>query len=112
EIAIRTAIGAGRARLARQLLTENLAITALGGGLGLLLAGCLLRALALVGPRDIPRLSEATLDIPVLLFGAAVTIIVGLLAGMAPVLAAGRVDLTVALKDGAPGSGGSPRGHS
>src|SRR5204862_7432087 len=79
EIAIRTAIGAGRARLARQLLTENLAITALGGGLGLLLAGCLLQALAPVGPRDITRLSEATLDLPVLASAAAVTIIAGLL---------------------------------
>jgi putative ABC transport system permease protein len=110
EMAIRTAIGAGRARLARQLLTENLVVAALGGGLGLLLAGLCLRAVALVGPRDIPRLADATLDIPVLLFAAAVTVIVGMLAGVAPVFTAGKVDLTGALKKGSAGSG--RRGHS
>jgi putative ABC transport system permease protein len=110
EIAIRAAIGAGRARLTRQLLTENLVIAALGGGLGLALAGLCLRILKLVGPRDIPRLSEAALDVPVLLFTAAVTLIAGLLAGAAPVFVAGKADLTIALKEGAPGSAGARRG--
>lgn len=109
EMAIRIAIGAGRARLARQLLTENLVIAALGGGLGLALAAWCLRTLVLIGPRNIPRLSEVRLDVPVLLFGAAVTMLVGLFAGVAPAFTSGKVDLTVSLKEGAAGSGGGKR---
>ena len=112
EMAIRVAIGAGRARLARQLLTENLVISALGGGLGLVLAAWCLRTLVLIGPRDIPRLSEARLDVPVFLFGAAVTILVGLFAGVAPAFTAGKVDLTVSLKESSAGSGGGRRGQA
>ena len=112
EIAIRTAIGAGVARLARQLLTENIAIAVLGGAVGLLLAKLCLRTLVSIGPRNIPRLSEATLDFHVLLFGAAVTAIVGLLATIAPVFTARKVDLTVALKEGSSGSGQGTGGHS
>ena len=105
EIAVRVAIGAGRARLARQLLTENIVVAVIGGALGLLLAGWCLRTLIVLGPRDIPRLADAGLDVPVLLFAVGVSIVVGLLAGLAPVLSAGRVDLTTALKDGSPTSG-------
>ncbi|HYL62878.1 MAG TPA: ABC transporter permease [Candidatus Methylomirabilis sp.] len=111
EIAVRVAIGAGRSRLARQLLTENLVIAAIGGLLGLLLAAWCLRTFILIGPRDIPRLSDATLDVPVLLFAAAISIAVGLLAGLAPVLTAGKVDLTVALKEGSPTAGTGKRGQ-
>jgi predicted permease len=111
EIAIRVAIGAGRARLVRQLLTENIVTAAIGGALGLLLAGWCLRALILIGPGDIPRLTEATLDIPVLLFAAAISVAVGLLAGLAPVLNAGKVDLTTALKEGSPTAGTGRRGQ-
>jgi putative ABC transport system permease protein len=112
EIAIRTAVGAGQARLARQLLTENLIIAALGGGLGLLLAGFCLRTLVVMGPSDIPRLSEATLDLQVLMFAAAITITVGLLSGVAPVFTAGKVDLTLALKEGSTASGAGRRWQS
>jgi len=111
EIAIRTAIGAGRRRLARQLLTENLVLAAIGGGLGLLLAGLCLRTLVVSGPSSIPRLAEASVDVPVLLFAAVVTVIVALLAGLAPVFTAGRVDLTLALKEGSAASGAGRRGH-
>jgi putative ABC transport system permease protein len=112
EMAIRIAIGAGRARLVRQLLTENLVIAVQGGGLGLALAAWCLRTLVLIGPRNIPRLSDASLDLPVLLFGAAVTLLVGLFAGVAPAFTAGKVDLTVSLKEGSAGSGGSKRGQA
>jgi predicted permease len=112
EIAIRAAIGAGRGRLARQLLTENLVLAALGGGLGLLMARACLRTLLAAAPAGIPRLAEAGLDVQVLGFCAAVTIVVGLLAGLAPVFTAGKVDLVVALKEGSPGAGGGRRGHS
>jgi predicted permease len=104
EIAVRMAIGASRARLARQLLTENLVLASIGGVLGLLLAAWCLRTLIIIGPRDIPRLSDAALDLPVLLFATAVSISVGLSAGLAPVLNAGKVDLTTALKEGSPTS--------
>jgi predicted permease len=112
EIAIRVAIGAGRARLVRQLLTENIVIAAIGGAWGLLLAGWCLRTLILIGPRDIPRLTEATLDIPVLLFAVVISVAVGLLAGLAPVLNAGKVDLTTALKEGSPTAGTGRRGQT
>jgi len=112
EIAIRVAIGAGRARLARQLLTENIVIAVIGGALGLFLAGWSLRMLILIGPRDIPRLTEATLDLPVLLFAAVISVAVGLLAGLAPVWNAGKVDLTTALKEGSPTASAGKRGEA
>jgi predicted permease len=112
EIAVRVAIGAGRARLIRQLLTENLVVAAIGGVLGLLLAAWCLRALIWIGPHDIPRLTEARLDLPVLLFAAAISSVVGLLAGIAPVWNAGKVDLTTALKEGLPTSGTGKRGQA
>jgi predicted permease len=112
EIAVRMAIGAGRGRLARQLLTENLVVAAIGGALGLLFASWCLRALVLIGPVDIPRLSEATLDLPVLTFAAIISIVVGLLAGLAPVSTAGKVDLTIALREGSPASGTGKRGQA
>jgi putative ABC transport system permease protein len=99
EIAIRAAIGAGRARLVHQLLTENLLLAALGGAAGGLLAEWGSRALIAVGPRDIPRLAETTFDWRVLLFAAAITLLTGLFTGIAPVIAAGRADLVSALKD-------------
>jgi len=111
EIAIRAAIGAGRRRIARQLLTENLVMAALGGGLGVLLAYFCLRVIQHAGPRSIPRLAEAAIDVPVLIFAVLVTCASGLLAALAPLMGAGRLDLSRALKEGAPGSGsGRKRG--
>ena len=112
EIAVRVAVGAGRGRLARQLLTENLVVAAIGGALGVLFASWCLRTLVLIGPSDIPRLSEATLDLPVLTFAVIISIVVGLLAGLAPVSTAGKVDLTLALKEGSPASGTGRRGQT
>ena len=96
EIAVRTAVGAGQSRLARQLLTENLVIATAGGVIGVALAGIGLKSLIALAPGAIPRLSEATLDLPVLVFALAITLLVGLLAGAAPSLGARRVDLTIA----------------
>ncbi|HET6218663.1 MAG TPA: FtsX-like permease family protein, partial [Acidobacteriaceae bacterium] len=78
EMAIRPAIGAGRSRLAQQLLTETVLVTCLGGVFGVLLAGIGLRAMETLGPQDIPRLSEASMNLPVLIFAAALTLTVGL----------------------------------
>ena len=99
EIAIRAAIGAGRTRLVRQVLTENLLLAALGGVAGGLLAQWGSRTLIAMGPREIPRLAETTFDWRVLLFAAAITLLTGLFTGIAPVLTAGRLDLVSALKD-------------
>jgi predicted permease len=112
EMAIRTAIGAGRSRLARQLLTETLLITLLGGAFGILLAGFGLRAMETLGPRDIPRLSEAALNLPVLVFAAALTLAVGLFCSLVPVLSSGKVNLSVLLKESSTGAGSGRVGHT
>ena len=85
ELAIRTALGAGRVRLARELLLENLLLALAGGALGLGLAAAALRLLAAVGPATIPRLREITLDSTVVLFTLGVSILSALLFGSIPV---------------------------
>lgn len=112
EIAIRTAIGAGRTRLVRQLLTENLLLAVLGGASGLLLAQWCLGVLLSIRPNNIPRLAETTLDFPVFLFAGAISILAGLLVGLAPVFTAGKLDLVSALKDSSRGATGAKSGQS
>jgi len=112
ELAIRTAIGAGRSRLARQLLTETVLITLVGGACGLLLAGFGLRAIEVLGPRDIPRLSEASLNLPVLIFAAALTLAVALICSLVPLVSSDKVNLTILLKESSTGSGASRIGHT
>ena len=112
ELAIRTAIGAGRSRLARQLLTETVLITLVGGAFGILLAGFGLRAIEVLGPRDIPRLSEASLNLPVLIFAAALTLAVALICSLVPLVSSDKVNLTILLKESSTGSGTSRIGHT
>jgi putative ABC transport system permease protein len=112
EMAIRTAIGAGRRRLARQLLTETVSITLLGGAFGIVLAGFGLRAIEALGPRDIPRLSEASLNLPVLIFAAALTLAVTLLCSLVPLVHSDMVNLTILLKESSTASGTSRIGHA
>jgi putative ABC transport system permease protein len=112
EMAIRTAIGAGRSRLAWQLLTETVLIAVLGGAIGILLAYFGLRVLVQLGPHDIPRLSEASLNLPVLVFAAALTLAVGLVCALVPVLSSGTVNLSILLKEGSTGSGSNRIGHA
>jgi putative ABC transport system permease protein len=101
ELALRTAIGAGQFRLARQLVAENVALAVAGGIAGVALAFAALRALVAIAPRDIPRLAQTGVDLRVLFFACAITLGAGLLAGLAPVLAARRVNLSDSLKEGA-----------
>jgi putative ABC transport system permease protein len=96
EIAIRTAIGAGLGRIIRQLLTESLVLSALGGALGLALAGS---SLAVISP------VRAPIDLAVLAFLFAISVATGIIFGLAPVLQARRVDPVTAIKAG-PGGGG------
>jgi len=100
EIAIRSAIGAGRTRLIRQVLTETLIVAAIGGALGLLLGFWAVRGLVLSAPKEIPRLEEIGLDFRVLLFTAGLAMLTGLLVGLAPVFTAGKVDLAPTLNAG------------
>jgi predicted permease len=110
EMAVRTAIGAGRAHLVRQLLTENLLLAALGGASGVLLARWGLLLLTGLGPAEVPRLAETRLDSPVLLFAGALTCLTGLLVGLVPLWTSGKLDLVSALKDGSRLSPGATGG--
>ncbi len=106
ELAIRAAIGAGLTRLARQLFTETLLLTFSGGAVGIALAAACLHVLQQMAPIDIPRLSEVSLDVPVLSFAFGASLLAGLLAGMTPVRAASKHDLTSRLKEGSGGGAG------
>ncbi len=109
ELALRAAIGAGRGRLVGQLLTETLLIAIAGGAAGVVLAFWTQQLLITLGPTQIPRLTDMTLDVPVLLFACAVTLATGLIAGVAPAISACRIDLNLALKDAARSVAGDRR---
>lgn len=108
EVAIRAAIGAGRIRLLRQLMTETLLLAALGSALGLLLAAVLLRAFVLLAPPAFPRLASVALDLRVLLFSTIVAVACGMAAGVVPALQLFRTTPGSALRDG--GSRGATSG--
>jgi putative ABC transport system permease protein len=105
EIAIRTALGAGRLRIVRQLLTESMLLSFVGGALGLGLAWGLVRLLVAASPEQLPRVQEIDLDLRVLLFTLGVSFLTGLLFGLAPALAATRHSLGHFLKEA--GRGGA-----
>jgi predicted permease len=100
EIAIRTALGAGRWRLVRQLLTESVLLSLVGGALGLLVAIWGLDGLRWLDPGNIPRLQNAGIDGRVLAFTFGVTLLTGLLFGLAPALRSSQVNLSETLKEG------------
>ena len=100
EIAVRTALGAARARIVRQLVTENLVVAAAGGLLGLGLARSAFAALRDLIPQQMGAITGLTLDGRVLAFTLAVSVLTGLLFGLAPAWRASRTDLTTSLKDG------------
>jgi putative ABC transport system permease protein len=104
EIAIRTALGAGRLRIVRQLLTECMLLAGGGGALGLALAWWLVRLLVAAGPREMPRLQEITVDLRVLAFTLGVSLVTGLLFGLAPAFAATRQTVGGSLKEGGRGA--------
>jgi predicted permease len=109
EIAVRSALGAGRARLVRQMLAESLLISCVGGGLGAAVAAGGVRALVHFLPAGFPRAGSIHLDGVVLAFTLVVTIAIGFVFGLAPALQAARADLQQALRDAARGTSGSRR---
>jgi putative ABC transport system permease protein len=109
EMALRLALGAGRARIVRQFLTESLLIALSGGAVGVLLGGWMLDGLLALAPGDIPLLNHAGLNNPVLLFTLGVTVLTSLLCGSLPALHASRVDLQSTLKEGGRSSAGTGR---
>ena len=100
EIAIRTALGAGRGRLIRQVLTESVVLGALGGALGILLTVWSMAGLAALGAKALPELAQIDVDLRVLLFTAAVSIVTGIVFGIAPAMQASATGLSAALKEG------------
>jgi len=99
EIAVRTALGAGRGRLIRQLVMESLVLALISGIAGVGLAWLGTSAIVAAAPREIPRIAETRIDVTALLFGLAASVVAGLLFGLAPAFRASRVDLTDALKE-------------
>jgi putative ABC transport system permease protein len=90
EIATRAALGASRFRLIRQLLTESLLISSIGGAAGIFVAAAAVRALRGAGPEDFPRISEVTVDLRVLAFALFAAIATGIIFGLAPAFSATR----------------------
>lgn len=100
EFAIRAALGAGWARIARELLFESLALGIAGGALGLGLAGVALRLLVAHGPANLPRINEISIDLPVLLFTLLISVVAGAVFGLVPAIKYGGPRVGMALREG------------
>ncbi len=104
EIAIRTAMGAGRWRIVRQLLTESVLLSLTGGLVGLLLAKWGMDLLLKLAPQNLPRMSDVSLDGRALGFTAAITLLTGIVFGLVPALQSSKPNLNEVMKDAGRGS--------
>lgn len=108
ELATRAALGSSRGRLVRQLLTENLALAVLGGGLGMVLGMLATEGLVQIAPAALPRTENVVFDWRVFLAGAALTLVTAVLFGLIPSLRASRVNIEGALREGSRGGSAGP----
>jgi putative ABC transport system permease protein len=104
EFALRTALGAARGRLLRQLLTESMVLALLGGVVGLAIAWAGVRLLVSLDPGSVPRLADISLDGTVLFYAAGISLLTGLIFGLMPALQSGKSDLVNSLREGSRGS--------
>lgn len=111
ETSLRVALGAGRGTIARQLMTESTVMGLIAGLLGLGIAFVTTRLLLIFNPGDIPRLAEAQVNGPVILFALGVSLAVGLVLGLVPVLGLARLDHYACLKEGGGKATGSRRSN-
>ena len=111
EIAIRTALGAGRGRIVVQLFSESVLLALAGGALGLALARGVVALVARLGPASIPRLAEASIDARLFLFALGVSVATGVLFGIAPAIQGSGADLNAALREGGRGGTASRSGR-
>ena len=100
EMAVRTALGAGRARLVRQLLVENVVLAIAGGATGVALAWLLVRTVARTRAVDLPRVAEMSINMPALAFALLLSVGVGVLVGLAPAFQTGRTGLSSTIASG------------
>jgi len=112
EIAVRSALGAGRRRIVAQLLAESLVLAAAGGLAGLVLTVWAVRALSTIAPQDLPRGVAFSLNPTVLTFAVVVSLLTGIVFGLVPALIASRSDVASLLKDLRKGSGSAGRGRA
>jgi putative ABC transport system permease protein len=111
EITLRVALGAGRGRIMRQLLTESMLLALLGGLLGILLGACGVKLFVATNPANIPRLAEASVDGIALCFTFGVTLLAGVLFGIVPAWQCSLADLNEVLKEGSRSSGSQSAGR-
>ena len=111
ELAVRLALGAGRFRIVRQFLIENMLLSALGGALGVFVAAACLSAVRTMGPDSIPRLTESSLSVPAFVFALAISCLSTIMFGLFPAFQASQLQLNDALKN-SQSSGSTPRRSS
>jgi predicted permease len=109
EMALRMALGSGRTRMVRQMLTESLVLSLIAGVAGVLAAKLTLSFILHFVPASVPRLAEVGVDRTVLLFALLISIFTGIIFGLAPAFQAMKADMTAAIREGAQGSGYSAK---